>query len=94
MNRKNHFAIILQAVCDGELRFTDCFAGYASSVNDIRIFRNSDLWKDVQNNYHHYFPTGEFIIENEAYSVLTWCISLYRNFGNLTEVILVLFNTY
>jgi len=68
------------------LHFTDCFAGYASSVNDMRVFRNSDLWKEVQNNYHHFFPTQEFIIGDKAYPALTWCIPSYRNFGNLTEV--------
>jgi len=52
----------------------------------MRIFRNSDLWKEVQNNYHHFFPTQEFIIGDKAYPVLTWCIPSYRNFGNLTEV--------
>lgn len=90
-NRKNRFAITLQAVSDAELHFTDCFAGYASSVNDIRIFRNSDLWREVQNNYHHYFPAEEYILADKAYPVLTWCIPSYRNFGNLTEVTLMLF---
>jgi len=40
----------LQAVCDAELRFLDCFAGFAGSVGDRRVFRNSDLWKKVNTN--------------------------------------------
>lgn len=71
INRKNNFAITLQAVCDAEMRFTDCFAGYASSVNDMRIFRNSDLWREVHNNYHYFFPMQEYIIGDKAYPVLT-----------------------
>lgn len=87
INRKNNFAITLQAICDAEMRFTDCFTGYASSVHDIRIFRNSDLWKEVGKNYQYFFPAEEYIIGDKAYPVLTWCIPSYRNYGNLTAVI-------
>lgn len=49
------------------------------------MFRNSDLWHAVHENKQVFFPDQEFIIGDKAYSVLTWCISLFRNFGNLTQ---------
>lgn len=83
---KKTFAITLQAVCDARLHFTDCFAGYAGLVSDLRILRNSDLWKEIQANERNYFPEDEFIIGDKAYPVLTWCIPPYIDHGQLTDV--------
>ncbi|XP_024882911.1 uncharacterized protein LOC112461764 [Temnothorax curvispinosus] len=62
--RKKEYAVVLQTVCDSELRFTDCFAG---SVGDRRIFRNSDLFLDAERNVYTLFPNGEYIIADKAY---------------------------
>lgn len=83
---KRKYAVILQAVCDSELVFIDCFAGYPGSVGDIRVFRNSDLWSEVQRDRREYFPNEEYIIGDKAYPVLHWCISAFRDRGNLTAV--------
>lgn len=83
---KKIYAIILQAICDSELRFLDCFTGYLGSVGDIRVFRNSNLWIEVQRNGELYFPNEEYIIGDKAYPVLRWCISAFRDRGNLTAV--------
>lgn len=66
--------------------FLDCFTGYPGSVGDIRIFRNSDLWSEVQRDRQLYFPNEEYIIGDKAYPVLRWCISAFRDRGNLTAV--------
>ncbi|XP_018365223.1 PREDICTED: putative nuclease HARBI1 isoform X2 [Trachymyrmex cornetzi] len=83
--RKKECAISLQAVCDANLKFTDCFVGFAGSVHDARIFRNSDLWYAVTANENAFFPNNEFIIGDKAYPVLPWCLTPYINRGNLTE---------
>lgn len=83
---KKTYAIILQAVCDARMKFTDCFAGFAGSVGDLRVFRNSDLWREVQIDKQLFFPNDEFIIGDKAYPVLTWCISPYIDRGQLTAV--------
>lgn len=84
--RKKEYAITLQAVCDANLIFTDCFVGFAGSVHDARIFRNSDLWHAVKANQNFFFPNNEFIIGDKAYPVLPWCLVPYINRGNMTEV--------
>ncbi|KYN06763.1 Putative nuclease HARBI1 [Cyphomyrmex costatus] len=81
--RKKDYAVVLQAVCDSELRFIDCFAGYPGSVGDRRIFRNSDLF-----NMNAFFPNDEYIIADKAYPVLSWCIPPYIDNGRLTRVLL------
>ncbi|XP_025264353.1 protein ANTAGONIST OF LIKE HETEROCHROMATIN PROTEIN 1-like [Camponotus floridanus] len=79
---KKTYAITLQAVCDDCLRFTDCFAGYPGSVGDLRILRNSDLWREIQIDKQNYFPEDEFIIGDKAYPV-SWCIPPYIDRGQL-----------
>lgn len=76
----------MQAVCDTRMRFTDCFAGYTGSVGDLRVLKNSDLWKEIQRDKQSYFPNDEFIIGDRAYPVLTWCIPPYIDRGQLTIV--------
>lgn len=73
-------------MCDSELRFTDCFAGYPGSVSDRRIFRNSDLCLNAEQNVNAFFPNGEYIIADKAYPVLSWCIPPYIDNGRLTRV--------
>ena len=92
INRKCIYGITLQALCDSNLKFLDCFAGYPSSVHDVRIFRNSDLYKDVTAHKQRFFPENHIILGDKAYPCLSWCIPPYRNNGRLT-IQQTLFNT-
>ncbi|KAK3931341.1 Protein ALP1-like [Frankliniella fusca] len=83
--RNKEYAVTLQAVCDADLLYTDCFAGFPGSVPDVRVFRNSDLWQKVRYDMARHFPDDEFIIGDKAYPVLSWCIPPFINRGNLTE---------
>lgn len=75
--RKCFFGITLQAICDHNRRFIDCFAGYPSSVHDSRIFRNSDIYKKICENHEAYFGPNEYILGDKAYPCLSWCIPPY-----------------
>ncbi|XP_028045409.2 protein ALP1-like [Monomorium pharaonis] len=83
--RKLQYAVVLQAICDADLHFIDCFAGYPGSVGDYRIFRNSNLYREVCRDFYAFFPNGEFIVGNKAYPVLTWCIPPFRNNGRFSH---------
>ncbi|XP_071576918.1 putative nuclease HARBI1 [Temnothorax nylanderi] len=85
INRKMQYAITLQAICDANLKFTDCYTGYPSSVHDARIFRNSDIYHSIRQNPEKYFPHDEFILADKAYPTLKWCITPYMNRGNLRK---------
>lgn len=76
----------MQAVCDAELRFLDCFTGFAGSVGDRRVFRNSDLWKEVNANRASYFKDQDYIIGDKAYPCLSRLIPPFINLGQLTQV--------
>lgn len=86
LTRKCRYAVTLQAICDTNLYFIDCFAGYPGSVNDIRIFRNSDLWYAVHRNCRLFFPNEEFIIGDKAYPLLSWCLIAFKDNGHLSQV--------
>lgn len=86
LTRKCRYAVTLQAICNADLHFIDCFAGYPGSVNDLRVFRNSDIWHNIQRNSHFFFPNEEFIIGDKAYPVRKWCLAPYRDNGHLTQV--------
>jgi len=85
INRKCFHAIILQGICDDQMKFTDCFAGYPSSVSDVRIFKNSDIYTEFINNPNVYFEENNFIIGDKAYPNKKWCISPYIDRGHLTR---------
>ncbi|KAI4457565.1 hypothetical protein MML48_7g00015981 [Holotrichia oblita] len=74
-----------EAICSPNLMFTDCFAGYPSSVSDIRIFRNSDIYHKFITERQNYFGYDEYIIGDKAYPVTGWCITPYIDRGRLTE---------
>ena len=84
-NRKLFTAVTLQAVCDHKMRYIDCFVGYPSSVHDSRIFKNSDIYKNVQQNVGDYFEDDEKILGDKAYPIQSWCIPPFIERGNLSD---------
>lgn len=83
-NRKCFTAVTLQAICDHQMIFTDCFVGYPSSVHDSRIFKNSPIYKKIIAAKGMYFPGEEFIIGDKAYPILSWCIPPFIKRGRVT----------
>lgn len=83
INRKCFYGITLQAICTPDLKFIDCFTGYPSSVTEVRIFRNSDIYNAIRNNHDNYMQADEHIIGDKAYPNTNWCISPYIDRGNL-----------
>lgn len=86
INRKCFHGITLQAICDYDRKFTDTFTGYPSSVSDIRIFRNSDIYRMIEEERDRYFPPNSFIIGDKAYPIMQWCVPPYIDRGNMLEV--------
>lgn len=85
VNRKKTHSIVLQAVCNHEMKFIDCFAGYPGSVHDARILRNSPLFLDAQSNYSTWFPNNSHLVGDAAYPLKKWIMVPYRDNGHLTN---------
>ncbi|KAJ8914151.1 hypothetical protein NQ315_016229 [Exocentrus adspersus] len=85
INRKCFHGVTLQAICLSTLAFTDCFVGYPSSVSDVRVFSNSDIYTEFVNNNGNYFEVDEHIIGDKAYPLHNWCIPPFIDRGRLRE---------
>lgn len=85
-NRKSFTSMTLQAICDQNMKYIVCFAGFPSSAHDSRVFRNSDIYISVRANKQLYFPTDEKILGDSAYPLENWCIIPFINRENLTAM--------
>lgn len=86
INRKCFHGITLQAISHPSLQFIDCFTGYPSSVSDIRIFKNSDFYKNVLLHEDQYFQENQVILGDKAYPLFKWCLPPYIDRGNLGAI--------
>ena len=83
LNRKKFESVILQAVCDPQLLFTDCYTGWPGSVHDARVFSNSDLKQRTDADPMSMFPGNTFLIGDAAYKLETFLLTPYKDFGHL-----------
>jgi hypothetical protein len=58
VNRKGFHSVLLQAVCDDKLLFTDLYVGWPGSVHDARVFRRSPLAANLESG--HFCPGNTF----------------------------------
>lgn len=70
INRKGYYSLQLQAVCASDMKFFNCFCGYAGSCHDARVLRNSDLL-----NYGVEVCNGNHIIAEGAYPIRRWLMT-------------------
>ncbi|XP_062510047.1 putative nuclease HARBI1 [Corticium candelabrum] len=85
INRKGFHSIVLQAVCDNRMLFTDCFVGWPGSVHDSRVYRNSPLFQAAESRYSNIFPMDSFLVGDAAYPLSKWTLTPFRDTGNLSE---------
>ncbi|CAM5102211.1 unnamed protein product [Natator depressus] len=52
INRKGYFSMVLQALVDHKGHFTNISVGWPGKVHDARIFRNSGLFEQLQEETH------------------------------------------
>lgn len=80
VNRKKYHSLILQSVCDDDMKFLHCFAGFPGSCHDARVLRNSSLWNNgmsIHQDYH--------VVADGAYPLREWLMTPYRDNGHLSE---------
>ena len=76
--------MVLQAVCDHRMLFTDCFVGYPGSTHDARVLKYSDLYDRVGESVDLMFPNGSYVLGDSAYPLSSWLMTPYRDNGHLT----------
>ncbi|XP_057317266.1 putative nuclease HARBI1 [Hydractinia symbiolongicarpus] len=86
INRKGFSSIILQGVCDHNMRFTDCYTGWPGSVHDARVFGNSDLLQRISNDPRTMVPNGTFMVGDAAYKLETFMMTPYKCINALDSI--------
>ena len=79
INRNNFHSVNLTAICDHEMRFLYCYAGWPGSVHDSRVFKNSDFYQMVDNK----FQDDSCLLGDSAYTLETWMMTPFKDHGNL-----------
>ena len=82
VNRKSFHSVILQAVCDHSLKFTDVYAGWPGSVHDVRVLRNSPLFGQLPDMCGE----GHVIAGDTAYPLTKHLLTPFKDNGHLTAM--------
>ena len=86
INRKQFPSLVLQACCDHNMKFTDCFIGYPGSVHDARVFENSDLHERTSSDTISMVSNGLYIVADSAYKLEPYMMTPFKDNGCLTKV--------
>lgn len=81
INRKGFHSVVLQAVCDHEMRFLHCSVGEAGSVHDARVLRRSEVYGMLNSDH---FPLDSHLVGDAAYPIGPYLMTPYRDNGHLT----------
>ena len=80
--------VLLQVVCDKNLRFLDVTTGYpGSSVHDARVFRNCDLKLSLLESDEGNLPPQYYLLGDSAYPITDYLLKLlptFRDNGHLS----------
>ncbi|EMP31434.1 hypothetical protein UY3_11460 [Chelonia mydas] len=93
INHMGYFSMVLQALVDHKGHFTDISVGWLRKVHDARIFRNSELFKQLQEGT--YFSDQKItigdvempivILGDPTYPMLPWLMKPYTSSLNSSK---------
>ncbi|XP_032689885.1 putative nuclease HARBI1 [Odontomachus brunneus] len=86
INRKGFHSILLQGICNHQMKFIDVFTGICGSVHDARVWRLSDIRNMIEHDVGRYFPQQGHLLADSAYPLLHYMLTPYRDNGHLNHV--------
>jgi hypothetical protein len=75
------YSLVLMACCNSKMMFTYLWTGNPGSTHDATVLCMSDLFQFSDAN----IPGGYCILGDSAFPIMRWCITPFRNCGNLTQ---------
>ncbi|KAG5869227.1 hypothetical protein JTB14_035663 [Gonioctena quinquepunctata] len=85
INRHGYSSILLQAVCDHNLKYVDCYVGEVGSCHDAKVLTRSDIWNKINYQQNIHFPNDTHLIGDKAYPCLPQLQCPYKDNGHLTN---------
>ena len=85
INRKHYASVLLQGVCDHQLRFTHAYAGWPGSVHTAHVFSNSDLQARILEDPLWMLPNNCYMVGDAAYKLESFMVTPNKNTSNFTE---------
>ncbi|XP_064475380.1 uncharacterized protein LOC135389245 [Ornithodoros turicata] len=73
--------VVLEAVCDHDMRFLHCSVGEAGSVDDARVLRRSEVYGMLNSDH---CPLDTYLVGDVAYPIGPHLLTPYRDKGHLT----------
>lgn len=73
--------MLLQAVCDNEMRFLHCYAGEPGCMHDARVLPRSEVQEML---VPEHFPLGSHLVGDAAYPIGPHLMVPYRDNGHLS----------
>lgn len=83
LSKKFH-AISLQGVCSFDKKLIDVDVGRVGSVHDARVFRNSDLKRQIEIEQSAMFPDNGHMLGDSAYPCLDYLMIPFKDNGHLS----------
>ena len=78
-------SIILQAICNFDIKFTNCFVGFPGSAHDARVFKNSGIYKEIIANDEMFLSDSYHLLGDSAYPLHKWILVPYKDTGSLDQ---------
>ena len=72
------YSLVLQAVCDHEMRFTDVFVGWPGSAHETTVFDDSDLGRLSATYPSTLFRDGTHQLGDKAYCLTPTLLIPYK----------------
>jgi hypothetical protein len=73
-NRKGHFSINVQVICDNKSLIRNIVARWYGSAHDSRIFRESKIFRELESE-----PFNGYLLGDAGYPCLPFCMTPLRN---------------
>jgi len=84
-NRNKIHSIVLQGVCDHKARFIDVFIGMPGRMHDARVFRQSELFAQLNNAANPLLPCNMHLLGDSAYPLMQNLMTPFRDNGHFTR---------
>ncbi|GAB1598372.1 protein ALP1-like [Argonauta hians] len=86
VNRKKNHTMVLQTICDQNMKFIDCYTGWPGSVHDSVVLCESDIFHEIENNPANFFLKEDIhLLGAVAYPLRTWLMTPYLDETHLVS---------